>query len=416
MGRNKIGSLFLISVLALAGIGISYAGWTDSITVSGTVQTGHVGFDVTSFSGTEVWKVYGSDKPTNERYVRYWPGMTTVDLAYPASYADGKTMLVGHSEAYGSLGQVNTVNFVFTNLFPCVDFKADFKFTIGTIPVLLTGTNLAWTNQKINNQAATWIPTISGHDAPTVTVTITDQAGNQVYPGTPGALIQLHPDVTYTWTLLIHIPQDNAYMNCYADGSCTLNIVQWSDQCNPPTTGGKTLFLPPSSATVDTLLYANPGVVGYGPNPTTPNTYFDLLITGIPAGYAISDGIKPAWCADSNIFIYWSTHYPTHLWDSRDPLLPSYAQDDEHWDKVNYILNYWNVAAPSATWSEIQAAIWFFTDASPNYEGYFTANSQAIVNAANLNGALFVPGVGQWLAIVVDMGPNVQLSFIVVDP
>jgi len=46
--KSKIGVIFLVSVLALAGLGISYAGWTDAINVTGSVQTGHVGFDVTA--------------------------------------------------------------------------------------------------------------------------------------------------------------------------------------------------------------------------------------------------------------------------------------------------------------------------------------------------------------------------------
>ena len=50
MRRNKIGSMFLVSVLALAGIGISYAGFSDSISVYGTVDTATVNLDIVAYS------------------------------------------------------------------------------------------------------------------------------------------------------------------------------------------------------------------------------------------------------------------------------------------------------------------------------------------------------------------------------
>ena len=253
MKPNKIGIIFLVSVLTLAGIGISYAGWTDSINVSGTVQTGYVQYTVTEYSGTWVWKIIAThvkvehsgpvaatdlngDTKLNDDPTGYY------DLSQPGGIAAGY-QLVAYSYAHNTAIEANEhVYFEFVNLFPCIDFKADFKFTIGTIPVILTGTDLNWINQKINNQVATWIPSIPGHTGPTITVTIKDQAGNTIYPGTPP--IQLHPGVTYTWELLIHIPQDNDYMNAYAEGSCTLNIVQWSDQCQQqPTTLSRTYTL-----------------------------------------------------------------------------------------------------------------------------------------------------------------------------
>ena len=59
MEKNKIGTIFLISVLALAGIGASYAGMTDSIKIYGTVKTATVDLEIDSYSGTWIWKVWG---------------------------------------------------------------------------------------------------------------------------------------------------------------------------------------------------------------------------------------------------------------------------------------------------------------------------------------------------------------------
>lgn len=69
MRKDKIGTIFLVTVLALAGVGISYAGFTDSITVYGTADTATVVLDIEAYSGTDVYKVYGDNAPTDEIYI-----------------------------------------------------------------------------------------------------------------------------------------------------------------------------------------------------------------------------------------------------------------------------------------------------------------------------------------------------------
>ena len=50
MNSSKIGTIFFVSVLALAGIGISFAGLTDIIHVYGSVSTATVDLDVHNYS------------------------------------------------------------------------------------------------------------------------------------------------------------------------------------------------------------------------------------------------------------------------------------------------------------------------------------------------------------------------------
>jgi len=57
MNTNKIGIMFIVAVLALAGIGASYAGFTDTITITGTATTGSVDVVIEKLSGTWVWKI-----------------------------------------------------------------------------------------------------------------------------------------------------------------------------------------------------------------------------------------------------------------------------------------------------------------------------------------------------------------------
>ena len=59
--KGKIGTIFLVSILALAGVGISYAGFTDYIFVYGTVDTATVDIELTDwYSGTFVWNGFST--------------------------------------------------------------------------------------------------------------------------------------------------------------------------------------------------------------------------------------------------------------------------------------------------------------------------------------------------------------------
>ena len=62
MIQNKLGAIFIISVLALTGIGISYAGFSDTIFVYGTVDTATVELEIERYSGTWVFKIWGFEE------------------------------------------------------------------------------------------------------------------------------------------------------------------------------------------------------------------------------------------------------------------------------------------------------------------------------------------------------------------
>ena len=80
----------------------------------------------------------------------------------------------------------------------------------------------------------------------------------------------------------------------------------------------------------------------------------------MPDGYDVDDGVRTGWCPDEHVYIYLGRTYDAYLYSSYDPNLPSWAQDDEQWDYVNYILNHKH---PDASMMDIQQAIWYFTDA-----------------------------------------------------
>jgi hypothetical protein len=153
---------------------------------------------------------------------------------------------------------------------------------------------------------------------------------------------------------------------------------------------------------------SSPGIIN--------DTYFDLKIWDVGEGYDIYDGIWPAWCADSDVFIYQRTDYTPYVRSSLDPDLGykcEHCTDDEKWNYVNYILNHKH---PEADWMDIQTAIWYFTDKDPFYQYGYSEKAEAMVKDAVDNGAGFYPQKGQLGAVILDNGPDIQLVFLEVDP
>ncbi|RNI15977.1 VPXXXP-CTERM sorting domain-containing protein [Methanohalophilus sp. RSK] len=163
------------------------------------------------------------------------------------------------------------------------------------------------------------------------------------------------------------------------------------------------------------------------PVPGSNGNYFDLQLSDVPAGYDISNGTWTGWCADSRVFITPEILYDTNIYCSENSSMPDYTNDDEQWDKVNYVINRYRDGAYDSqfssttnNWKEVQAAIWNLTDTNPNYQGYFTTASQYIINDAHANGTEFCPGDNEIAIVVIDPygsdpDDHKQLLFIEVD-
>jgi len=145
--------------------------------------------------------------------------------------------------------------------------------------------------------------------------------------------------------------------------------------------------------------------------PGSNNNYVDLSLWDLPEGFDITDGVYNAWCLDTQVYISPGfTYYPT-LYSSYDPELSPWTSDDEQWDYINYVLNHQH---PDATMEDIQAALWYFGDDDIPLPS--DPEAKAMVENALTNGADYVPGEGDVMAIIVDSGDSVQLTIIVVDP
>jgi len=153
------------------------------------------------------------------------------------------------------------------------------------------------------------------------------------------------------------------------------------------------------------------------PNPVTMNAilvestdewHFITTLGNVPAGYDISDGVYPGWCVDRRFMIAPAPILQVYLYSSYDlPAIPELHMQE--WDLINYVLNH---KMPGATTRDIQQAIWNFTTL-----GYQEAATRplaiAMVNDAVANGAGFIPGPGQVMAIICyPILPGEQISII----
>lgn len=240
MKTNKIGSLFLVSVLALAGIGISYAGFTDTLSIYGTVDTATVTWEVVDYSGTEVYKVPDNTEFPNEIF--YWHGFAD---AWEVQLLPGNAIYVASSWASeytgGPIGDFDPdVLLTWDNIFPCQDFKVDIviQYT-GSIPAKINSGNI-WTidyNPNVDEDQSAWLQqlwtTVDPISGPAVTYGAYRCDANGYYdpqapvPVTLGT--QLHTgDYIYVY-LTIHLPQDNYWQGCYGEFGASVDIVQWNE-------------------------------------------------------------------------------------------------------------------------------------------------------------------------------------------
>jgi uncharacterized repeat protein (TIGR01451 family) len=121
----------------------------------------------------------------------------------------------------------------------------------------------------------------------------------------------------------------------------------------------------------------------------------DTRITG--AGPGVPNGIYPAWCIQSDIAGEQANR--ATLYSTIGGSLPADVAVLP-WAKINYVLNH-KIGVPNTPqlFEDVQTAIWALLG-EPNPDFYPTANSQAMIAAANANPD-FVPGPGDVVAVII---------------
>ena len=416
MIKNKIGSIFLISILALAGIGISYAGFTDSISIYGTVSTATVELEIEEYSGTWVWKVWaieeGAQVPPGEVYIfrGFIDDKPTIDEVR-AMFPDCEVELEASAYAQDGSnhgGKEYDIDMVWEDIFPCIDFTADVVLAYtGTIPSKMSWPIIEWHQGRsiffdyVELKAFKY--TISGDD-----LIKGDEITSWPY--------QVHNGYYVGFEVTIHIPQLNSLQNQHGEFSFNINVIQWNDQCGDTPSDDKVVNIPPGAL-----------MTIQGPYPSGWSSYIKTHIYGIgdegwvdqdEIPYNVWNGYWLGWCVDEDHNVYVGPEYDIDFYSSYDDSMPDPCKDPD-WPYVNWVINNKGGATPE----QIQKTIWFFVNggwnpynnpAHPNYDPVI----QGLIDGAynNPDGLGYVPGEGMWVAVICWIDNAHQITIIEVDP
>lgn len=149
------------------------------------------------------------------------------------------------------------------------------------------------------------------------------------------------------------------------------------------------------------LLSLPPNEISLAVKPATV-TFFEISLSGVPAGYSVANKTYGAWCVDRYNDFDPSADGGLHsgyLLDVMAGGLPAQYQDVP-WDKINYLLNH-----KRGTVDDVQNAIWFFTDGITPEPALTVAHE--LIAETEANGSGFVPGPNQLsAALIVWTAPN----------
>jgi hypothetical protein len=228
---------------------------------------------------------------------------------------------------------------------------------------------------------------------------------------------------SHDFQVLVHLqqPQDaNKMMGDYVVIDKYFRLDQ--TPCDyTPGDGGKDVPLPVDNVTGDPawvkVQLCYPG----------PNSYwrarFDIpagVDPGVIEDYDDTGTQYLSWCIDEQHLISNCRWWDVKLMSSLNPAI--YSLDPDYWgyslpqpfvfNYVNYLINTYDAGGGE---SNLQKAIWYFIN---NYT--YAALPQAakdMVDDALANGADYVPGTGDWLAVLlIDGKCTFQMSIIEVDP
>ena len=233
---KKIGLLCLVLIFALGSLGIGYAAWTDTLYIEGTVNTGDVDLEIVALSSTYVYKdldthecwVLGELKALDgtvlRQYVSDCDYTSTTWYWHPNTWAPPTgSFVVASSVATIDATDDDKVIVTATNLFPCICWAVDILIHYdGSIPVRINYVELTTTDPWLLDLIALGKVGVGAWESNAVGNLIAEIECDDVLG------YQLH-NCDYIMVIMgLHIPQDDAYMNCSGSFAGKLEVVQWN--------------------------------------------------------------------------------------------------------------------------------------------------------------------------------------------
>jgi len=202
MNAKKIGLLCLALVLALGALGVGYAKWTDTVNITGHVNTGNVDIEVDSVSNTYCYKV-----------------LSTGAIVFSPTVIDNADYLLVASAVTTYCGQ--DVTMTFDNLFPTETgfIKGDVVMHyVGSIPAHIILTNVVYT------------PTVGPNMSTYMHVEwYKSENGGVDWVQVDPATAQLHNCHQIKLWVWFDFPQDAALMNASGTLSGSIEAYQWNE-------------------------------------------------------------------------------------------------------------------------------------------------------------------------------------------
>jgi predicted ribosomally synthesized peptide with SipW-like signal peptide len=228
---KKLSLIMLALVVALGGLGLGYAAWTDTVTVDGTVTTGNLDIEVVNQSNTWVWKITGDDQYPDEIAVLHQYEFDPDNSLPPPT--TGTATMIAYADADCPVGSPptpdDTVSVVFHNLFPEIDFVADFLLHYsGSVPAKVQVADITATDidgdaydiagsVTVKYYEATWDPN-TPEIAPVKGAEILTLKGVQMHY-CDYVLVEIH----------INVEQVPESMNQEGTISGTIEVIQWNE-------------------------------------------------------------------------------------------------------------------------------------------------------------------------------------------
>jgi hypothetical protein len=220
--------VFLASLLALAGLGVSYAGFFDVIHVYGTVKTGTVNLEIEDYSGTDVWKIYAPDQ---EDITIEWrgfisdperPPQDSLELLFP-----GRMVLLVAS-SWAMQGTEYDIDMVWDNIFPAsISLQMSSSITPAASPPI-SSSGIASGDMTKDKISFEQLLTCKVYNY-TIDADGNWQKNQEIlFP------VQMHYCEYIGLEVTIHLPQLNTDVLQDKDGefSFDINALQWNDPCD----------------------------------------------------------------------------------------------------------------------------------------------------------------------------------------
>lgn len=132
-------------------------------------------------------------------------------------------------------------------------------------------------------------------------------------------------------------------------------------------------------------------------------SYFEMTLSDIPAGFDITNGTYRGWCVQKDIQMTQGVSHTVLLFSSYDSQMPDSFRC-ENWDKINYVLNHKQGGRQS-----VQDVLWYYTNLS---QFPSDPDAQAMIADADAHGKGFIPHQGHLMALLIEGVPVIQRTFL----